>query len=258
MVQPVVDRSAGKYDVVFDFDKCLVPDDTKEEFAKTVYGESGVKDKIVLAAYGLVVRHYLKSANRLDEKGKPGEAEAAAEKAYGWYGKWLSGLAQKRVTDFANSYSKNFSTSGKKALLELKEKGHRLYLVSGGIQDVVETVLKENGVYGLFDGVYCNPLVTDGGSGKIERLEKRTSTPGKKVSVLEENDVDPYHTVAVGNGDFWDGRLFEKSAHPVARSYEDGFDGLVDTIESFEKSLVELKRDILPLKFSVGFARTRT
>lgn len=254
-----MDRSAGKYDVVFDFDKCLVPGDTKEEFTKAVYKESGTKDKIVLAAYALVVRHYLKSANRLDEKGKTEEAEAAAEKAYGWYGKWLNGFTQKRVTDFAKSYSKNFSTSGKKALLELKGRGHRLYLVSGGLQDVVETVLKENGVYDLFDGVYCNPLVTTDGSGKIERLEKRTSTPSKKVSALLENGIDPHHSVVVGNGDFWDGRLFEKSAHPVARSYENWFDGLVDTIEGFEKQReAGLKKCPLPLRFSVGLARTRT
>ncbi len=58
MVQPVVDARAGrKYDVVFDFDRCLVPDDTKEEFAKSVYKASGVKDRIVLAAYALVIRH---------------------------------------------------------------------------------------------------------------------------------------------------------------------------------------------------------
>lgn len=205
-----------------------------------------------------MVYHYLKSATRLDEKGNPEEAEAAAEKAYGWYDKILKGHSRERVTDFAKSYSEKFSGSGKKALLELKENGHRLYLVSGGVQECVEPVLKENGVYGLFDGIYGNPLVTDG-SGKIERLEKRTSTPNKKVSALLENDVDLHHTVVVGNGDFWDGRLFEESTHPVARSYDDGFDGLVDTIEGFEKQReTGLKKCPLPLRFSAGFARTRT
>lgn len=233
MVQPV-DNHAGKYDVVFDFDKTLVPGDTKEEFAKSLYKESGgAKNKIVLAAYGLVVRHYLKRATRLDERGKPAEAEAAAEKAYEWYDKILNGLTRTCVTDFAKSYSEKFSESGKEALLELKERGHALYLVSGGIQECVETVLKENGVYELFDGIYCNPLITDA-DGKIERLGKRTSTPSKKVSALLENGVDPKHAVVVGNGDFWDKVVFEECGHHITRSYKDGFAGLVDTIEGFE------------------------
>ncbi len=191
--------------------------------------------------------HYLKSATRLDERGKPEEAEAAAEKAYEWYDKILDGLAKERVADFAKSYSEKFSESGKKALPELKERGHALYLVSGGIQECVEAVLKENGVYELFDGIYCNPLITDT-DGKIERLGKRTSTPSKKVSALLDNGVDPKHAVVVGNGDFWDGRLFEKSAHPVARSYKNGFAGLVDTMDGFEKLRLLLHSGAPPVK----------
>lgn len=145
--------------------------------------------------------------------------------------KILDALAQERVTDFAKSYSEKFSGSGKKALLELKETGHALYLVSGGIQECVETVLKENGVCGLFDGIYCNPLVADGKDGKIERLGKRTSTPSKKVRVLKENGVDLTRAVAVGNGDFWDKKMSGECAHRIVRSYRDGFDGLAEAIE---------------------------
>lgn len=232
--------------IVFDFDGLFVPKDTKEEIAKSMYRD-GVKSKLILIPLGLMAYYYLRKVRKLDAEGKVVEAEAAAEKSYEWYDKIIRGISPSYITNFAKKYASNFSVNGKRRLLELQERDYKLYLVSGGIQECTEIILKENGVYEVFEGIFCNPLVLDK-NGKIERLEKRTSTPSKKVSVLEEDNVDLTNAVAVGH-DYWDRGLFLE-AYPIALASNSwapgsakqiaenegkiisGFDDLIETIEN--------------------------
>lgn len=85
---------------------------------------------------------------------------------------------------------------------KLKERGVKVYICSGAINEIIENVLGEN--YALFDGVSCNKFSYDK-NGKLSSIKgTKYDFEGKAQyvnKIVRENGIEPMECLFVGNSD---------------------------------------------------------
>ncbi|MBU4451217.1 MAG: hypothetical protein KJ851_00295, partial [Nanoarchaeota archaeon] len=91
--------------VALDFDRFLVPGNTKEEFAGMIF-ENAVKDldvaKISKLIYnGLYTKHYLNEFNKYANAGNMPDAEISIINAYDTYDKIIKGIPESLLHEFS-------------------------------------------------------------------------------------------------------------------------------------------------------------
>lgn len=87
------------------------------------------------------------------------------------------------------------------ALKELKNKGYNLRILSGGIDYVIETLLKDNIKY--FSDIRCNKFIFDDNGYLVDIIDTDSDEEGKGRYVnnlIKEHKCDPKDIIFVGNG----------------------------------------------------------
>ena len=90
----------------------------------------------------------------------------------------------------------------KETLEELKNRGYKLYIVSGGIKEII--YYKLNNLVQYFDGIYACEFIFDNND-KLEKIvPTKYDEEGKKIFIDEyclENNSLPKEITFIGNGD---------------------------------------------------------
>lgn len=116
---------------------------------------------------------------------------------------------------------------------EIKNRGYRTAIISGGIDVLAEMVAQELSI----DHVYANGIeIDEAGYLTGEGVERVDPDNKRKVlsALTEELDIDPDHVVSVGDS-VYDTDLFEYSGMGIAIGDDGSATNLADaTIENFE------------------------
>ena len=88
----------------------------------------------------------------------------------------------------------------KETLIELKHRGYKLYIVSGGIKEVIKYKLKD--LYDYFDGVSACEFIFDNNENLERIIPTKYDEEGKKIFIDEYcalNHCDPKDITFIGN-----------------------------------------------------------
>ncbi len=110
----------------------------------------------------------------------------------------LQGARRDLIDELAPRLAQRVASGTQRGLRELRERGHRLIVVSCGTADLSEGVLRAAGVLDLFEELIGNRFVFTNGA--IVGIDLSVPTPQSKVEELRRRGLAPESTVAVGDG----------------------------------------------------------
>lgn len=218
------------------FNGFVAPEDTKNAFAQWLFGNAKHDWNIprvgALVYNGLLTKYDLHKFNKYAGAGNNPDAEESANDAYRHFDGIIKGVPVSELEEFAEEYL--IPEENIDIIKKLNENGWKLHIVSGAIQEFADRVLKDNGIDGLFEGVYCNHLDTE--DGIIRGLKKEVITPYDKILKLKEKkpELDILYDLTAVGCNLWDMELLkaanaaividtaEKPAHPFIKDMVKG------------------------------------
>ena len=178
----------GTYSIIWDFDGTLLPNDPYDsEQSLMIYklNETGEKIPILLRT---VARSLIYADNK----------ELLRKTFKHFYVWFLKGTRITALEKVSERLAEKISEIDRQTLLQLKEKGHTMMVLSCGTADLSEGVLNMAGLGDCFDVIEGNRFQIV--NGHITGMTFCMVNPEDKVNFLQSKGIVSDNTIAIGDG----------------------------------------------------------